>query len=144
MSKQISFERLRELQLAEETLRALEASGVDNWEGYDIAMETVRAKSAAQEKRLGVLDELIERLWNCAQHDTDPKARWDDDVCLSRAGFKASLLQYMDRVRIDEGVEIWKVIVPVITNLSDKDYLAVKDAIYNRRQELKASEGREV
>lgn len=37
--REISTSEYLELQDAAETLRRLEASGVDNWEGYSIAME---------------------------------------------------------------------------------------------------------
>lgn len=36
---EISAERYEALIKAEEKLEALEGAGVDNWEGYDIAME---------------------------------------------------------------------------------------------------------
>ena len=36
---EISEERLKELEDAEAKLIALEAAGVDNWQGYDDAME---------------------------------------------------------------------------------------------------------
>lgn len=38
----ISRERYAELDAAEDKLNALEAAGVDNWQGYDIAMEELR------------------------------------------------------------------------------------------------------
>ena len=37
----ISEERIEELLEFERKLDALEAAGVDNWEGYDIAMEAL-------------------------------------------------------------------------------------------------------
>ena len=39
MKVEIEKERLEELELAEMKLLALEAAGVDNWSGYDYAME---------------------------------------------------------------------------------------------------------
>ena len=36
---EITSERLAELLQAEQMLAALEAAGVDNWDGYDYAME---------------------------------------------------------------------------------------------------------
>lgn len=60
--KELSFDRLRELQLAEEKLNALEAYGVDNWEGYSEAIEQVNVKAKKQEKRLDVLEEIMEAL----------------------------------------------------------------------------------
>lgn len=38
---EITEERLKELEDAEAKLLALEAAGVDNWEGYDFAMEEI-------------------------------------------------------------------------------------------------------
>lgn len=60
--KEISLERLRELQLAERTLNALEAGGVDNWEGYSYAMAEIKAQSDKEEAKLKVLDEIMEVL----------------------------------------------------------------------------------
>lgn len=37
----LSHERFNELIECEKRLRALEAAGVDNWEGYDAAMRTL-------------------------------------------------------------------------------------------------------
>jgi len=37
----IGIERLKELEKLEQKLRALETTGVDNWEGYGIAMEEI-------------------------------------------------------------------------------------------------------
>jgi len=41
----ISKERLKELEDKEQVLNALEGAGVDNWEGYDIAMESIWGES---------------------------------------------------------------------------------------------------
>ena len=53
---------MRELQLAEKTLNALEANGVGNWDGYDSAMESIKNDIAREDARLAVLDEIIEVL----------------------------------------------------------------------------------
>jgi len=62
MSKEISFDRLRELQLAERTLNALESHGVDNWEGYSEAIAEVNQKAKTEQARLDILDEIMEVL----------------------------------------------------------------------------------
>ena len=63
---EISKSRLKELELIEAKMRALEGAGVDNWEGYGIAMEEIeeqeRVDSAieeAAEKALQVLEESL-------------------------------------------------------------------------------------
>ncbi|QDP66007.1 MAG: hypothetical protein GOVbin631_68 [Prokaryotic dsDNA virus sp.] len=42
METKISAKRLKELERIEAKLAALEAGGVDNWEGYDISLEPFR------------------------------------------------------------------------------------------------------
>ena len=39
MEQEITKERLKELLDTERKLRALEVAGVDNWDGYDFALE---------------------------------------------------------------------------------------------------------
>ncbi len=39
--ERITVEELKELLKDQRTLRALEAAGVDNWEGYEIALENL-------------------------------------------------------------------------------------------------------
>ena len=41
---EISKSRLKELQLIEEKMNALESAGVDNWGGYGIALEKIEEK----------------------------------------------------------------------------------------------------
>jgi hypothetical protein len=41
---EISAERLEELEAAEEFLLALEAEGVDNWPGYELAIDRIDAE----------------------------------------------------------------------------------------------------
>ena len=60
---EISKSRLKELELIEAKMRALEGAGVDNWEGYGIAMEEIEEQERvdntieeAAEKALQVLE----------------------------------------------------------------------------------------
>jgi len=46
----ISKQRLKELERAELKLNALEAGGVDNWEGYDYSLEGYHAENELEEK----------------------------------------------------------------------------------------------
>lgn len=50
--------RIRELEAAERKLQALEAGGVDNWDGYDSAMEQIIKAQETENKA----DELLERI----------------------------------------------------------------------------------
>jgi hypothetical protein len=50
MNKEISYERLKELERAERKLGALERNGVDNWGGYDGAMDDIRKETEKEEK----------------------------------------------------------------------------------------------
>ena len=63
---EISKSRLKELELIEAKMRALECAGVDNWEGYGIAMEEIEERERvdnaiedAAEKALKVLEESL-------------------------------------------------------------------------------------
>jgi len=63
---EISKSRLKELELIESKMRALECAGVDNWEGYGIAMEEIEEQERvdnaiedAAEKALKVLEESL-------------------------------------------------------------------------------------
>jgi hypothetical protein len=49
-------ERIRELERAERVLGALQAGGVDNWDGYDSALRAIRQQDEIEE----ILEEAIE------------------------------------------------------------------------------------
>ena len=55
-------ERMKELLDKEEELDALHASGVDNWDGYDDAMEEIIKKNAVKERREEFFDMLLENI----------------------------------------------------------------------------------
>ena len=59
---EITKKRLIELERSERMLAALEAGGVDNWEGYDISLEEYRAENELDEKREDLLQEICEAL----------------------------------------------------------------------------------
>lgn len=58
----ISGKRLKDLQRAEARLQALEAAGVDNWDGYDDALEPYRQEIETEERRDELLDDIISEL----------------------------------------------------------------------------------
>jgi hypothetical protein len=58
----ITTERLRQLEEAEAKLEALEAAGVDNWDGYDDALEPIRQKNARRETADAILSEIMDIL----------------------------------------------------------------------------------
>lgn len=53
---EITPQRLRELELSEEKLNALEAHGVDNWEGYGTALEEIEER----QEREGIIDRALD------------------------------------------------------------------------------------
>jgi hypothetical protein len=57
-SVKINRQRLNYLLDLEEKMQLLEGAGVDNWEGYDIAMEQYEEKKEI----LGKVDDLIENI----------------------------------------------------------------------------------
>ena len=58
MDKKITAKRLRELEMAERTLLALQAGGVDNWDGYDSSLEGLRKEAEQKEQIETILDEV--------------------------------------------------------------------------------------
>ena len=62
----------KELQDAYATLQALEHAGVDNWEGYGIAMDEIHKRQAKESKLLEILERIEEVL---AQGVYEPSER---------------------------------------------------------------------
>lgn len=58
----ISQTELDELRDAKAQLQALENAGVDNWEGYDIALDEYHAKKEKIDKVYDTLDEIMDVL----------------------------------------------------------------------------------
>ena len=58
MKVKIDKRRLRELLQTESKMRALEASGVDNWEGYDIAMEVIEKEN----EKFTLIDNTVQEI----------------------------------------------------------------------------------
>lgn len=57
--------RLKELEAAERKLNALEAGGVDNWHGYDFALESIRAEEAYDDFLQDVAGEIGDEIGEC-------------------------------------------------------------------------------
>lgn len=55
----ISDERLADLEKQERKLNALESGGVDNWDGYDFALEEIRKEDAKDEFLYTIADEIM-------------------------------------------------------------------------------------
>lgn len=67
----ITSKRLETLERSEAKLNALEAGGVDNWEGYDISLEGYRAENELEENRSKLLDELEIVFGECAYEPSE-------------------------------------------------------------------------
>lgn len=65
--------------------------------------------------------------------------RRSQDYNAAKEKAKEQLTLLITKARIDEGIALWERIVPTVTNLDDTEYNAIKNAIYTRRQELKAT-----
>jgi len=59
--------RFKELEAAERKLNALEAAGVDNWDGYDFALESIRAEEAYDDFLQDVAGEIGEEIGGCIE-----------------------------------------------------------------------------
>lgn len=68
----ISEKRLEELLDIEAKMQALEAGGVDNWEGYGDSLEPYWAKKKAEQKAEEMIFQIIDRL---AEHAYEPSER---------------------------------------------------------------------
>ncbi len=62
MKTQIEQSRLDELLDAEAQLNALDAGGVDNWDGYDFALEEYRKGKRDEEEYEALADDIIEAI----------------------------------------------------------------------------------
>ena len=62
MKTEINQKRLEELEDIERKMLALESGGVDNWEGYDISLESYFKQKEERERISCVIDEVIEAL----------------------------------------------------------------------------------
>jgi hypothetical protein len=54
MTKELPKDVKRKLEI----LAALEAAGVDNWDGYDFAMEEIRKRDELEENAAAIIDEI--------------------------------------------------------------------------------------
>ena len=69
---EITKTRLKELELIAAKMSALECAGVDNWEGYGIAMEQIEA----QEKIDNTINEAVEKAMEILQESAfEPSER---------------------------------------------------------------------
>lgn len=73
----ITPERIRELEKAERKLQALENAGVDNWGGYDFALEEIRKEDEHKEFLEEVVDEIIDAISDCIE---EPAGRCEGRV----------------------------------------------------------------
>tara|TARA_R110000737_G_scaffold350568_2_gene389950 strand:- start:300 stop:593 length:294 start_codon:yes stop_codon:yes gene_type:complete len=73
---EISKSRLKELQLIEEKMNALECAGVDNWEGYGIALEKIEEKQERYSKISKVVEEAMEVIQESAFEPSERGAGW--------------------------------------------------------------------
>lgn len=63
----LSAERIKELEKAESKLLALEAGGVDNWNGYDFAMEDFRKEEKYEELLEEVAGCVVDAISDCIE-----------------------------------------------------------------------------
>ena len=73
---EISKSRLKELQLIEAKMIALEGAGVDNWEGYGIAMEKIEEKEKRDSKISEAVRKAMEIIQASAFEPSERGAGW--------------------------------------------------------------------
>ena len=64
------------MQLIEEKMNALECAGVDNWEGYGIALEKIEEKQERYSKISKVVEEAMEVIQESAFEPSERGAGW--------------------------------------------------------------------
>ncbi len=60
--KELSESRIKILLEREEMLNALEGAGVDNWDGYDYALEAIRERKQREELRRELCSDLLDEI----------------------------------------------------------------------------------
>lgn len=73
---EISKSRLKELQLIEAKMQALENAGVDNWEGYNLALEEIEAKEERDNKISDAVEKAMEIIQESAFEPSERGAGW--------------------------------------------------------------------
>lgn len=71
MDIQITTERLRHLEEAEAKLEALESAGVDNWDGYEFALEELNKSKARRNALQDCLEEIEASLFEGAYEPSE-------------------------------------------------------------------------
>lgn len=71
---EISRKRIQELEKAEAKLRALEFAGVDNWDGYDIAMEEIRKEEEFNKQISSTVSDIMEHASNHVEYPAGQEA----------------------------------------------------------------------
>jgi len=91
---QVNTETLRQLQEAQETLRALEAAGVDNWEGFSEALAPIRKRIHLRER----IHEEIETLLADLSEYVDAPAGWQAGYGICGDGAFDVVISFLDCV----------------------------------------------
>lgn len=81
-----------------QTLEALEAGGVDNWDGYDFAMEGIRKRREFEDR----LEDEINSLFEDLVEDIDAPAGWQAGYGICGDGAHRKVLSFLDTV---EGIK---------------------------------------
>jgi hypothetical protein len=63
----LSEKRIRELEKAERKLEALENAGVDNWDGYNFAMEAIRKEEEYDEFMEQIVSDIADAIGECIE-----------------------------------------------------------------------------
>lgn len=92
----IPSKRLKALERTEAKLNALEAGGVDNWEGYDISLEGYCAENELEENRNNLLDELEVVFGECAYEPSERGA----GIAFTEAA-RDSALRILDKLNVN-------------------------------------------
>lgn len=77
-----------------ETLRALEAGGVDNWEGFEFAMEEIQKRRALKDR----LEDEINSLFGDLAEDIDAPAGWQAGYGICGDGAHRKVFSFLDAV----------------------------------------------
>lgn len=87
----VTYRRLKQLERREAKIDALEAGGVDNWEGYDDALEGYRKEIEQEERLEQMMNDVLSELGSGAYEPTERGAGFafsDDAIAHAMTVFR--------------------------------------------------------
>ncbi len=100
MNIPINPEYLKELEQSARKLAALESAGVDNWDGYDFALEEIRKEEALKERMEVIFNDICTELAEGAYEPSERGAGFTFDT----DSMKMALNIMLDNLTLKENI----------------------------------------